>query len=152
MSDYRKNVAAIVLNEKNQILIFERSDLAGWGFPQGGIEEGEDTEIALVRELGEEIGIKPEQFDIIAKAPEKIRYDFPAELTFKSWTYKGQEQQYYLVKLRPNTKIDLTSFPEEIEFLSYRAVNLEELKEVDFGFKKEVYAKALEYFKEDLCQ
>ena len=55
---YRPNVAAILLDAQDQIFVAERINIKGaWQFPQGGIDEGEDAETALFRELAEEIGM-----------------------------------------------------------------------------------------------
>lgn len=100
MKTYRKNTAAIILNAENEILLFQRADLPQiWGFPQGGIETSETPEQAVVRELEEEIGTQ--DFEIIGKYPELLRYDFPEGMTFPDWSYDGQEQQYFLIRLIP---------------------------------------------------
>ena len=59
----RPNVAAIILSSKYpakcEIFIASRTDIPNaWQFPQGGIDEGENTKEALLRELEEEIGTK----------------------------------------------------------------------------------------------
>ena len=100
MKKYRQNVAAIILNQENKIWLGERSDGLAWGFPQGGIEPDETAQDALYRELSEEIGTT--NFDIVSQYPGTLKYDFPAGMTFPTWTYAGQEQHYFLVKLRPN--------------------------------------------------
>ncbi len=146
MDEYRKNVAALIMNQEGKIWIGERSDKMNWGFPQGGIEDGESSEQALFRELSEEIGTN--DVEIIAKYPGLLRYDFPKEMKFPTWTYKGQEQQYFLVKLHEDAKIQLETHPEEIEFLDYRFVSTDELFQMDFGFKTETYRTALTFFKE----
>ncbi|GAB2026762.1 RNA pyrophosphohydrolase [Lactovum odontotermitis] len=152
MEKYRKNVAAIVLDAENNILIFERSDHTAWGFPQGGIEAGESSEAALVRELSEELGITADDFEIVAKAPELLRYDFPADMVFRDWTFVGQEQQYFLVRLHAGVALDFTSFPEEVEFLQYKPVSLDTVKKMDFGFKNNVYHAALKFFEKDMLK
>lgn len=146
MKTYRKNTAAIILNAENEILLFQRADLPQiWGFPQGRIEKGENAEQAVVRELEEEIGTT--DFDIVGKYPELLRYDFPDGVTFHAWSYKGQEQQYFLVRLHPDAVLNMkTSHPE---FISYKAFPFAEIDFNRFSFKSEVYRKALTYFKKE---
>ena len=50
---YRPNVTAIVRDREGRILLCERSDYPGsWGFPQGGIQEGEELAEAMGRRRG----------------------------------------------------------------------------------------------------
>ena len=55
-------VAAALVDADNRLLLAQRppgKTLAGlWEFPGGKIDEGERPETALIRELGEELGIK----------------------------------------------------------------------------------------------
>lgn len=64
MKKYRQNVAAIIINAERKIWIGERIDKLAWGFAQGGIDEGETDEMALRREMLEELATN--DFDIIA--------------------------------------------------------------------------------------
>jgi putative (di)nucleoside polyphosphate hydrolase len=144
MGEYRKNVAAIILNHKNQIWLGERFDRMAWGFPQGGIEENESPKAALYREMMEELGTN--NFEILAENPNWLRYDFPAELTFETWTYKGQEQKYFLVRLADEAVIDFETHPEEIEFLQGKWVDFVDFDYAEVGFKATIYREALEGF------
>ncbi len=55
---YKANVAGILRDGKGRILVCERlGNDDAWQFPQGGIDDGETPEQALVRELWEEIGV-----------------------------------------------------------------------------------------------
>ncbi|WP_119309856.1 8-oxo-dGTP diphosphatase MutT [Cohaesibacter haloalkalitolerans] len=58
-------VAVALVDEDNRILIAQRPEgknLAGlWEFPGGKLEAGERPEVALVRELEEELGIKTKE-------------------------------------------------------------------------------------------
>ena len=103
---YRKCVVAVLRNGEGLVLVGERSDASGnWQFPQGGVEQGESDEEALRRELKEEIGL--DEFEIEKKSGESVRYDFPDDLvSTKAHFYRGQEQIWFLVKLK-GTKPDL---------------------------------------------
>lgn len=46
----------IVLNDKKEILFIKR--LGKWDLPKGKIEKGESREVAAIREIGEETGLK----------------------------------------------------------------------------------------------
>ena len=56
---YRQNVGLMVLNEAGDVFVGQRKDnnVAAWQMPQGGIDEGEDAQVAALRELEEETGI-----------------------------------------------------------------------------------------------
>jgi putative (di)nucleoside polyphosphate hydrolase len=145
---YRPNVAAIIVSpeypETKDVFIAERSDLEGvWQFPQGGIDEGESSEEALFRELGEEIGTA--KVEIIAEYPEWIAYDFPSHVAAKMAPYAGQKQRYYLVRLKKGAAIDLdTKHPE---FRTYKFVNIDELLSHVAHFKKPVYERVISHFR-----
>lgn len=147
MKIYRKNVAAVIVNADDKLWLGQREDFSNiWGFPQGGIEEGETAEEALYRELMEELATN--DFDIIVKYPGLLRYDFPTDMTFSTWTYAGQEQQYFLVKLRDGASIDVNKY--DCEFRQYKFVSFNEISQMNFGFKNEVYSEVLHYFKDYL--
>ncbi len=68
---------AVIVNEHKQVLIALRQPHQHqgnlWEFPGGKVETGEATDVALVREIKEELGIK-----IVNPAPLiKIKYDYP---------------------------------------------------------------------------
>jgi putative (di)nucleoside polyphosphate hydrolase len=148
--NYRPNVAAIVLHSsyplKCEILIASRVDMKdAWQFPQGGIDEGETPEIALYRELEEEIGTSDVQ--IIAQYPGWVTYDFPPAVAKKMTPFDGQTQTYYLVKLNKGAKINIkTALPE---FDQYKFVDSTKLNDYITFFKRTVYKKVLKYFKQE---
>jgi len=135
---YRRNVAAVVVNSDGQILACQRSDVRGaWQLPQGGIDDAETAQEALLRELEEEIGTS--EVEILAQLPEPIRYDWPIELHKRG--HIGQEQTYFLV--RPIKETSLQQFRKDGEFNSYEWVSLAEFLSRLSGFKKDAYIKAL---------
>ncbi|MBZ7953307.1 RNA pyrophosphohydrolase [Campylobacter sp. W0018] len=146
---YRPNVAAIVLSSSYplecKIFIAKRSDMDNvWQFPQGGIDEGEETKNALLRELKEEIGT--DEVEIIAEYPEWLSYDFPERVAQKMYPYDGQIQKYFLVRLKDNSKINIqTKHPE---FSAYQFVEVRQVFEMIHHFKKNIYVKVIKYFEE----
>ena len=147
---YRPNVAMIILSpeypDKKEIFIAQRNDIKGiWQFPQGGIDEGEEVQEALFRELEEEIGTR--DVEIIAEYPEWISYDFPDKIAKKMKPYAGQKQRYFLVKLARDAKIDIdTKHPE---FDEYKFVDVDKVLDFTAHFKKPVYETVLDYFKKE---
>lgn len=91
---YRANVAAILRDSAGRILVCERLGVPGaWQFPQGGIDDGESPERALVRELWEEIGVQPDDYRIVSsRGP--YRYLYGGGRIKKG--FHGKEQLYFL--------------------------------------------------------
>jgi len=67
---------AIVQNEQQQLLISRRQKgqhLAGkWEFPGGKVEQGEALEVAMCRELKEEVGLTASEFTLF----ESLDFDY----------------------------------------------------------------------------
>jgi len=145
---YRLNVSAVILSskypEKCEFFIAHRSDIKNaWQFPQGGIDEGETPQVALLRELKEEIGCNNIEF--IAEFPEWITYDFPNVISKKMYPYKGQTQKYFLVRLKRGAHIDLQAY-DVPEFEEYDFVTYEDLFKRITYFKRKPYRKVIDYF------
>lgn len=146
--NYRPNVAAVILSphypKKCEFFLGQRSDIPeAWQFPQGGIDEGEKPQEALLRELKEEIGT--DEVEILGQYPQWINYDFPEDIKTKMQPFDGQTQRYFLVRLKPNAKINLDTHTPE--FISYQFVEITEVFRRVRSFKREVYSKVLHYFK-----
>lgn len=147
---YRPNVAAIILSSHYpnvcEFFLGEREDMSGvWQFPQGGIDEGEEPAEALFRELEEEIGTN--EIEILAQYPQWLSYDFPPHVLEKMYPFCGQTQLYFLVQLKPQAQINLKT-PHQ-EFVRYDFVRYDEvLRRINY-FKKDIYTKVLQYFKDE---
>ncbi len=147
---YRPNIAAIILSSKYpfevEFFIALRSDMENaWQFPQGGIDDGETPKEALFRELEEEIGTG--DIEILAEYPEWISYNFPGAVAKKMYPYDGQIQRYFLVRLKDDSMIDLkTKVPE---FCDHKFVKYKEVFKHIVYFKKPIYRKVLNYFREE---
>jgi len=112
---YRPNVAAIILNMDNQMLVAQRAGLrTSWQFPQGGVDPGEGLEEALFREVEEEIGVRPEFIQLLDRKG-GYKYDFPKG-RLKYGIYGGQEQVYYLCRfLGKDREINLDTAHREFD-------------------------------------
>jgi len=153
--NYRQNVAAIVVDGNQKMLICARCDLPYvWQIPQGGVNDGEAPEVAVLRELKEEIGT--DNVEVIAKFPHTIKYLFPEEQkasknkNFKAY-YDGQEQTYFLVKINDISQINIRAFFPQ-EFINVAWVSGGEFLDKVIGFKKEAYTQAIEYCLEHFPQ
>ncbi len=149
--NYRPNVAAVVLSSKyplnSDVFIASRIDVKdnAWQFPQGGIDDGEDVQTALLRELKEEIGT--DDVSIIAEYPTWVSYDFPDSVAAKMAPYDGQTQKYFLVKLNSGAKINIkTDIPE---FDDYKFVPTKNIFDHVTYFKRTVYKEVLKYFRKE---
>ena len=143
---YRPNVALLLLDEDDKLLICERIGKDGaWQFPQGGVDEGEDLITGLHREVWEEIGLKPEDYELIDQRG-GYRYTYPEEVREKKMAkhgYMGQEQTYYLCRLNAKkSKIDVEQSPPEFQdtnWIKPKKFKLDWLP----SFKRAVYKQVL---------
>ncbi len=154
---YRRGVGLCLFNADGLVLVAERRDKANsWQMPQGGVNPAEDTAVAALREMKEEVGT--DNARIVAKHPDMLRYEFPDWLqqrrvhadgaggvVFRG-KYRGQEQEWYaLVFQGQDSDIDLSGIhdPETAkngpEFVSWKWVPLAEAPTLIVPFKKPVY-------------
>ena len=142
---YRPNVGIVILNKHNQVLWAKRVDEDAWQFPQGGINEGENIEEAMYRELMEEVGLGPDHVKILGKTKHWLRYEVPKQWVRRDGAsrYKGQKQIWFLLKFVGNDSDVLLTNSDKPEFDSWRWDDFwSPLKQV-IDFKREVYEKAL---------
>ena len=145
---FRANAAAIIVNEKGQVLAFERSDTKdAWQFPQGGVNYKEDPIISVYREIKEETGIDPEQnLELIAEYPQWLVYEFPKETRPECWS-RGQAQKWFLFKTKsPDVKPDLSQ-AESSEFINWKWAKIDEITDKMIYFKKPIYHTVTEWAK-----
>ena len=152
---YRPCVGVMLVNSAGKAFVGKRIDNKEgdwWQMPQGGVDAGEDLDKAMLRELGEEIGVKKKHVAIVARLPEDLYYDLPPELQGKLWggRYKGQRQSWYLARfLGEDGDIDLAA-DKHPEFCEWKWVDPELLPELIVPFKREVYATIVEGFRDRL--
>ena len=140
---YRLNVAMIVLNKDNKVLFCKRRNTENWQFPQGGVDENENIESAMFRELNEEVGLEKDNVEIKAVSQNLIYYDIPKSFRSRvlGGKFKGQAQKYFLLKLISGD-VDLNR-ENTPEFDEYGWVPFWYPLNQVVDFKKEAYRSAL---------
>ncbi len=145
---YRCGVGIILINDHKRVLFAKRVGMDAWQFPQGGMKENEMPEDAMYRELKEEIGLNPDDVELLACTKRWLRYRLPARLVrhYAKPLCIGQKQKWYLLKLKgSDTKIDLYA-NDDPEFDSWGWVAYwYPLRQVVM-FKRRVYVLALKEF------
>lgn len=143
---FRPNVGIILLNHRNQVFWGKRIRTHSWQFPQGGIDRGETPEQAMYRELHEEIGLKPEHVEVLARTRDWLRYEVPDRYIRREARghYRGQKQIWFLLRLVGgdwNLNLRATDHPE---FDAWRWNDYWVPLDLVIEFKREVYQRALE--------
>ena len=150
---YRKCVGMMILNDIKEILVAKRLDHPSgfWQMPQGGIDENENPEEAVWREMMEEIGTNKATMIRISK--QWVKYEIPIE-TLKTlpWgeQYIGQSQKWFAFKfIGKNSDINVGT--DNPEFSEWKWAKIDSIIDNIVPFKRNVYSTILEEFK-DLIQ
>lgn len=147
---YRRNVGAALFNRAGRVLIARRADLAAlhmhpWQMPQGGIDGGEEPEVAVLRELREEIGT--DAAHVIGTIPEWLDYDFPAEVVEKFGArHRGQRQRWFALRFDGTDDMIRLDSHEHPEFDAWRWAELGEIAALAVPFKQHIYARVIRDF------
>ncbi len=144
---YRKGVGAVIFNRDGRVLVARRiGTVSAWQLPQGGLRPQEDAHVAVKRELSEEIGT--DRVEMIAEAPEWLRYEFPEHLKVWNGKYCGQEQRWFaFLFMGDEGDIDLAA-GHRPEFDAWQWVDIEQLPGLAVDFKRSLYERLVEYFRE----
>ena len=143
---FRANVGIVLIRDGGEVFLGSRSDGRGWQFPQGGVQRDELPEQALFRELHEEVGLEPDDVEVIASTRSWLRYRLPRQYVRRRSMPLciGQKQRWFLLRLlgeEDRLKFDVTARPE---FDDWRWVDYwSPVREVIY-FKRRVYARALD--------
>ena len=99
---FRPNVGIIIFNDDGQLLWAKRLGQDAWQFPQGGVQRNESPKQAVMRELNEEVGLQPEDVEIIACTDSWLRYRLPRHLIRQNShpVCIGQKQKWFLLRLK----------------------------------------------------
>ena len=147
-NNYRRCVGIMILNKKNEILVGKRIDHPSgyWQMPQGGIDENENPEEAVWREMLEEIGTN--NATMIKQSQQWINYKIPSEtLATLPWGNKfiGQTQKWFIFRFNGNDD-EINVGTENPEFSEWKWSNHNLLVENIVPFKRNTYMKILEEF------
>ena len=141
---YRPNVGIILCNSKNEVFWGKRVREHSWQFPQGGINPGESPEVAMYRELHEEVGLHQQHVKILGRTREWLRYEVPDHWIRREWrgNYRGQKQIWFLLRLVGRDCDVCLRATEKPEFDAWRWHDYWVPTEAVVEFKREVYQKA----------
>lgn len=145
---FRPNVGIILTNDLGQLLWARRvGGQDAWQFPQGGINERESPEQALYRELHEEVGLHPQDVQILSCTRGWLRYRLPERLVRHNSQplCVGQKQKWFLLRLKgEENRISLVNNGGgRPEFDDWRWVSYWYPLGKVVSFKKDVYRRAL---------
>jgi len=142
---YRHNVGIVLCNERNQLFWARRVNQGGWQFPQGGVKNGEAPDDAMYRELYEELGLKPEQVELMGKTGDWAYYDLPERFIRRGSLplCVGQKQIWYLLRFTGSEEDICFDCSDKPEFDRWRWVDYWEPAFDVIYFKRDVYLSAL---------
>ena len=155
---YRPNVGIALFNAQGRVLIGRRFKDDGpeiilpgleWQMPQGGIDAGEEPQVAARRELYEETNVRSVR--LLAEAPEWYAYDLPPVVAGRTWKgrYRGQRQKWFPVRFTgKDAEINVASpgGGHKPEFVSWRWEPMKNLPDLIVPFKRPVYERVVKEF------
>ena len=144
--NYRKGVGIIIVNAKGQFFLGKRIGAEAWQFPQGGIDEGENPEESLYRELHEETGLIKDKVTIITVSKKWLVYHIPHVYQRSNKKYDGAMQKWFLLRLTgTNEDINLNAV-NQAEFDAWKWADKKTAINSVIRFKKGVYASIFSEF------
>ncbi|ARU54865.1 MAG: RNA pyrophosphohydrolase [Pseudomonadales bacterium] len=142
---FRPNVGIILANRNSELLWARRIGQDSWQFPQGGIKKDETPEDALFRELREEVGLGPQDVEIIACTRGWLRYRLPKKMIryHSHPVCVGQKQKWFLLRMVSSDQKVSVDRSDSPEFDGWQWVSYWYPLGQVVAFKREVYRRAL---------
>lgn len=145
---FRNNVCILVFNAHYELFIGERFGESGhWQLPQGGVEDGDTLQDAVVREVREELGVERSSLGAPIRLQATHSYIWDEVPTYAVGRWIGQSQTFWAVKFKgvdAEIVLDGGGVPE---FQAWRWCALDHIAEVSAPKRRAGYMKALEEFK-----
>ncbi|MDQ0997288.1 putative (di)nucleoside polyphosphate hydrolase [Phyllobacterium ifriqiyense] len=155
---YRPCVGIMVLNKEGLVwaghrIVIPNDEMDGqtqlWQMPQGGIDPGEASQPAALRELYEETGMK--SVSLLAEAPNWINYDLPPHLmgVALKGKYRGQTQKWFAYRFEGDeSEIAINPPPggHTPEFDEWAWKPMAQLPDLIVPFKRAVYEEVVAAF------
>jgi putative (di)nucleoside polyphosphate hydrolase len=141
---FRAGVGAVIVNSQGLVLAMERADIPGaWQLPQGGLEDAEEPQRAVYREIAEETGIAEHDLELLDTYPEPLVYELPPEARSQK-TGRGQVQYWFLYIFHGSQHtIDVQ---QGGEFRAWQWLPFQRLLTAAVDFRKPLYRRLFERF------
>ena len=147
---YRRGVGAVLFNPDGLVFAGRRKGVhsGSWQMPQGGIDEGESPQQAVMRELKEETGT--DKAKIISESRGWLTYDLPDDLIGIAWDgqFRGQTQKWFALEFMGFDKDININAHDEPEFYKWRWLEINELPGMIVPFKRQLYKDIIAEFKD----
>lgn len=142
----RPCAGAVLVNAAGLVFAGRRAgvddDATAWQFPQGGIDRGEDPQMAARRELWEETSVRSAL--LIGEHPGWLDYEVPDDLASGRFAskWRGQTQKWFAFRFTGmDDEIDVLhpGDGDPVEFSDWRWLRLEAMPSLVVPFKRPVY-------------
>jgi putative (di)nucleoside polyphosphate hydrolase len=149
---YRPNVGLALFHREGLVFLGKRYGAEGpyqWQMPQGGVDRGESPADAALRELEEEIGVRPEHVDLLEETQDWLYYEFPTDVRAKMkprGRYIGQKQKWFAFRFK-GRDADIKLDTHTPEFSDWRWAPLETAPSLVIPFKRPTYEEVAQRFK-----
>lgn len=143
---FRPNVGIILSNDQRRLFWGRRVGQNAWQFPQGGIKSDETPLEAMYRELEEEVGLLPDQVEVLGSTKGWLRYRLPKRFIRRHCgpVCIGQKQVWFMLQVRCHEGDFCLDRSEKPEFDAWRWVRYWHPVEEVVYFKRRVYERALQ--------
>ena len=159
---YRPCAGIMVINRDGLVFVGRRSSgpehidaTHVWQMPQGGIDEGEDSYKAALRELYEETNIR--SVEKLGEVAEWLSYDIPRDIVGAAWKgkFRGQKQKWFALRFtgkESEINILTPAGGHKPEFIDWRWVAMQELPDLVVPFKRQSYERVVKEFEKFVAE